>query len=309
MILSVSRRTDIPRYYMNWFLSRLEDGYVLVRNPMNHSQVSRVELNSDTIDCIGFWTKDPSPMLNHLDELKTYNYFIQFTLNPYGNEIETELPPLSDRIETFKSLAQKIGKEKMIWRYSPIILSENYTLNWHIKKFESIASSLSESTEICRISFLDIYKKIEEKMHKMKLRDSTDEEKRILTKAFVKIGADYGISIGGCGNLDLDDVGLEKAGCIDASYVSKIIGSNIKKTKDTGQRSDCYCMPSIDIGTYNTCLNGCQYCYANFSKKSIQEKFKLFDPSSPLLCDEIRPTDKITERKLISYADPQLSMF
>lgn len=117
MIISASRRTDIPAFYAKWFMNRIRERYVLVPNPYNPKQISRIALNPDVVDCIVFWTKNPAPMLRELDRLGAYNYYFQYTLNPYGPEAENCLPPLQARIETFKRLSEKIGKERMIWRY------------------------------------------------------------------------------------------------------------------------------------------------------------------------------------------------
>lgn len=309
MILSVSRRTDIPRFYYDWFLGRLREGYVLVRNPMNHRQVSRVALSEETIDCIAFWTKNPEPMLGRLSELEPYPYFIQFTLNAYGHDIESSLPKKEELLSTFQRLSETIGQERMIWRYSPILLSETYDAAHHLKYFETLAKRLAGYTSVCRISFLDMYRKIAPRMRSMGIREATEEEKRRMTKALIEIGSAYGISLGGCGNLNLQAVGLQKVGCIDADIVSRITGKTLAQKHDPGQRDTCYCAPSVDIGAYNTCPNGCVYCYANLSFESACKQSGGCDPTSPMLCDQLHPGDVVTERKLKSILDGQQRMF
>lgn len=159
MILSVSRRTDIPAFYSDWFFNRLQAGFVDVRNPMNIHQISRIKISPDVVDCIVFWTKNPKKMLDRLDELSGYNYYFQFTINPYDKQIEHYVPQKSEVIATFQALSMKIGPEKVIWRYDPILLTNKIDVNYHIKYFNELAKRLNGYTNRCVISFVDLYKK------------------------------------------------------------------------------------------------------------------------------------------------------
>lgn len=160
MILSASRRTDIPNYYMDWFLRRIREGYVDVRNPINPHQISRIALSPSVVDCIVFWTKNPENMLPHLGELAAYPYYVQFTLTSYGRDIEPNLPDKKDRlIPTFQALSSKIGKERVVWRYDPIFLNQRYTVSYHLAAFSEIARRLRGYTERVVISFIDLYAK------------------------------------------------------------------------------------------------------------------------------------------------------
>ena len=163
MILSVSRRTDIPAFYADWFFNRIKEGFIYVRNPMNIHQVSRISLSPSIIDCIVFWSKNPKPMLDRLDELKNYMYYFQFTINPYDIKLEEYVPTKSGIIDTFKELSNKIGPERVIWRYDPIILTDTLTMEYHVKYFEELAKRLNGFTQTCVISFVDLYKKTEPK--------------------------------------------------------------------------------------------------------------------------------------------------
>lgn len=160
MILSVSRRTDIPNYYPEWFFNRIKEGFVYVRNPMNPRQISRIDISPDVVDCIVFWTKNPEPMLERLNELSDYRYYFQFTLTGYGRDIEPGIPHKKEKmIPVFKDLADRIGKQRVIWRYDPIMFTSTYTPEYHLKAFEQIASALNGYTEKCVISFVDFYSK------------------------------------------------------------------------------------------------------------------------------------------------------
>lgn len=154
MIISASRRTDIPAFYWEWFQKRLQEQYVLVRNPLNLHQVSRISLRPEVVDGLVFWTKNPEPMLKQLSVLDAYAYYFQFTLNAYAADVEAALPPLAVRIEIFRQLAQKIGAERMIWRYDPILLSARYDLQYHAAVFEELAAQLAGSTKKCIIIIL-----------------------------------------------------------------------------------------------------------------------------------------------------------
>ena len=132
MILSVSRRTDIPNYYSEWFFNRLKEGFLYVRNPMNFHQISKIKISPDVVDCIVFWTKNPLPMKERLDELEAYNYYFQFTLTGYGNDVERNLPNKKTSVfPVFQELSNRIGKEKVVWRYDPIFFSNRYNAKYH----------------------------------------------------------------------------------------------------------------------------------------------------------------------------------
>ncbi len=170
MIISASRRTDIPSYYSEWFFNRIKEGYVCVRNPMNIHQVGKIPLSPDVIDGIVFWTKNPTPMLNRLDEISQYNYYFQFTVNSYNTDIETNIPSKNDVIiPTFQKLSKQIGKNRVIWRYDPILINEKYTLEYHLTYFKMMADKLADYTEKCTISFIDIYRNIQKKCPRYKL--------------------------------------------------------------------------------------------------------------------------------------------
>ncbi len=161
MIVSASRRTDVPAFFGGWFMKRLQEGYVMVRNPLNRSHVRRVELTPDQVDCIVFWTKNPTPFLRYLPELDAmgYTYYFQYTLNPYPKQIEGGLPAQRDRISAFQVLADHVGPNRVVWRYDPIILTDSLTIAWHLAQFAELARELKDYTRRCVISFVDTYQK------------------------------------------------------------------------------------------------------------------------------------------------------
>lgn len=310
LILSVSRRTDIPAFYTEWFFNRLKEGYVLVRNPMNYHQVSKVAINPDVIDCIVFWTKNPGNMLNKLDLLKEYNYYFQITITPYDNSIERYVPEKRRVIESFKKLSSLIGKKRTIWRYDPIILNKEKSIEYHRQCFAELASQLNGSTERCIISFMDMYKKTESNMQNFTKKIVTNKDIIEIGQKLSNIALNHGLKLETCSeSMDLMSVGIGHAKCIDDKLISDILGESLYIKKDPNQRETCGCVSSIDIGMYNTCKHGCLYCYANYSDKSVKNNIVKHDPKSPILIGNIEPEDKITERKMESYRQRQLSFF
>ncbi|MGN0657161.1 MAG: DUF1848 domain-containing protein [Ruminiclostridium sp.] len=305
MILSVSRRTDIPAFYSDWFFRRIKEGSVCVRNPMNIHQISRLRLSPEVVDCIVFWSKNPEPMLKRLDELSDYDYYFQFTINDYGKETEPFVPELEKRIDTFKRLSEKIGREKVIWRYDPIIFTDNYTPARHIQSFSRIASQLKDYTEKCVFSFVDIYpSKNSRNLSRLSIKALSAEKLDEFSGMLSKVAKANNLVLATCAEaIDLSKHGIEHNSCIDKALIERITGCRLKVGAD-GQRQNCGCVKCDDIGSYDTCTHGCTYCYANYRKEIVWEKAKQYDISSPLLCDRIdEEKDKITDRPLKSYKD------
>lgn len=291
MILSVSRRTDIPAYYSEWFINRLKEGFALYRNPMNHTQVCRVELNPELIDCIVFWTKDPENMMDKLDQLDAwgYHYYYQFTLTPYGinsfgKEIEPNLRDKQQIIETFKQLSDRLGPHRVLWRYDPILINSDFTLEYHKEMFALLCKELAGYTERCTVSFVDLYKKLNTKGKRDVIKEISQEQMHTLAAALSDIVTPYHIDLRACCEaVDLSSDGIIPASCIDREAIQKVCGHRVSVKKDKNQRPNCGCIQSVDIGAYNTCRNGCIYCYANHSEASIQSNCAKHDPVSPFL--------------------------
>ena len=250
-------------------------------------------------------------MLQHLDELKDYIYYFQFTLSAYGPDVERNLPSKNKVIiPTFQKLSQEIGKEKVVWRYDPIFFNEQYTMQYHCKYFEVLASKLAGYTEKCTISFMDLYRNTERNIKPLNIVKDTREMQEELLQRFVEIARQYELYIDACAEIgDFHKFGVEHAHCIDRERIERIGGFKLDVEKDTNQRAECGCVASIDIGAYNTCKNGCLYCYANYSKNTVGKNFGLHNPKSPLLFGEIDESDIIKERKVKSLIKTQMSLF
>lgn len=299
MILSVSRRTDIPAFYWEWFLNRVKAGFVDVRNPMNIHQVSRFDIRPNVVDCIVFWTKNAGNIIPHLDQLKDYKYYFQYTINPYNKLIEENVPLKKDIIENFKSLSEIIGPNRVIWRYDPILLTGNINIEYHLRYFEELAKRLQGYTQRCVISFVDLYKKTVSNTRDLMMREPTDNEMHILAQKLSIIAKNYKMEVLSCSeNIDLDAEGVKHGCCIDRSLIEKIVGYKIDVKKDKNQRKECGCVESVDLGAYNTCLHACKYCYANFNNAKVHTLSQMHNPLSTLLVGELDETDVVKERKV-----------
>ncbi len=311
MIISASRRTDIPSYYSEWLINRLKEGYVYVRNPMNTHQVSKIDLSPNVVDAIVFWTKNPAPMLPRLEELKDYTYYFQFTISAYGPDTEKNLPSKSRVIiPSFQRLSKEIGKEKVIWRYDPIFFSAKYSMEYHCRSFEELASQLGDYTTKCTVSFIDMYRNTERNVKSLNIIRETYEMQAELLRRFAKTAKEHGLYIDTCAEAeDFHNIGVEHAHCIDKELIERIGGFKLDAGKDSNQRKECGCAASIDIGAYNTCKNGCLYCYANYSANTVKKNFCMHDPKSPLLFGELDDNDIIKEREIRSFKNDQMSLF
>ncbi|MEL7656541.1 MAG: DUF1848 domain-containing protein [Bacillota bacterium] len=306
MIISASRRTDIPCYYSEWFVNRLKEGYALIANPWNADRLGRVELSPRNVDCIVFWTKNPAPMLNRLSEIDGmgYPYYFEFTITAYDNTVERNLPDKKDIIETFKRLSDQIGPEKVDWRFDPIQKNEQFTAEWIAEQFAMLCKQLHDDTERCIISFVDDYSHTKNRIDLMSRSEMYEIAESIST-----VAGEFHLPVFSCSEeIDLSALGIQHSSCIDPHKIERVIGCPITAKKDKGQRLTCGCIESIDIGAYDTCSNGCIYCYAAKSEKVIQRRRQNHDPELPLLTGLPKGTEIITDRTKPSQKNHQLSI-
>jgi len=311
MILSASRRTDIPNYYSDWFYNRIKEGFLYVRNPINAHQISKISLSPDLVDCIVFWTKNPENMLGRLDELKDYPFYFQFTLTGYGRDVEPGIPDKRRHmIDVFRLLSDKIGRDRVIWRYDPILTTDVYTREYHLKAFMEIAKSLKGYTEKVIISFVDLYAKTRRNTQKLQIHMLTEKDMLDVAEKMAKIAKANQMSVESCAEpADLREAGVKHGSCIDRGLIEKLIGCRLTGGKDRNQREQCGCMESVEVGAYNTCRNGCSYCYANDSEGRVERNIRQYDVNSPLLCGRVEAGDVVTERKVKSLKTGQMSLF
>lgn len=307
MILQTGMRTDIPAFYSRWFLNRIKEGYVLVRNPYNPSAVTKYRIDPKVVDLIAFCTKNPAPMLPHMDVLKPYGQYWFVTITPYGKEIEPNVPDKAKIMENFKTLSEIVGVDSVGWRYDPIFISEKYSLDFHLKTFEKMAKELSGYTHTCVISFIDLYKKVVNNFPQA--REVNRAERIKIGKTFVEIGKKYGMTIKACAEGDeLKPYGVDCDGCLTKSTYETALHTKLNMPKRKGQRGACACFLGNDIGAYDTCNHLCKYCYANTNPKAVLYNSRLHDPNSPFLLGSYQPGDKVHEARQESWIDDQLTL-
>ena len=312
MIISASRRTDIPALYSEWLFRRLQEGFVYVPNPRNSKRLTKVELDPVGVDCLVFWTKNPRAMLSKLPALDAmgYRYYFQFTLTPYDQNLEKRLPPKTELIETFKRLSDKVGPHRVIWRYDPIIFSEKFDEVYHLQQFEAICKALAGYTKQCTISFLDMYAKIRGRMKIMGFREAEETMRKRFSQGVVAIAKEHKLVVASCSEQgDLAACGIKPASCIDAALIAQLAGYPLAAKKDANQRNACGCCGSIDIGVYDSCSLGCVYCYATTSEKKALQFAKQHDPHSPILSGYLQGDEEVTVKKALSSKAAQLTLF
>ena len=294
MIISASRRTDIPAFHMDWMMNRLRAGYCLVRNPMVDNVVYRIDLDPKNVDAIIFVTKNPAPIIPHLKEIASMGHLalFQVTITPYGRDIEPEVPFKADVADAFKAVSERIGADRMIWRYDPIILNDRIGVEYHRRKFELLCKELEGYTRRCTFSFLEMYGKLHDRPE---LRSITFAEMDAMAEMMVPIAERYGMKLSYCcAKHDLSRFGIEPRGCIDRQMMRSL---NIPfEEMDSPLRDGCRCVKNIDIGSYDTCLHNCIYCYANRRDKE-QRKMKDYDPEGEMLYGSLSPEDTVVPLK------------
>lgn len=308
MIISTGMRTDIPAFYSKWFINRIKEGFVYVRNPYYQNQVTRYELNPQVVDCICFCTKNPIPILPYLDELDKFRQFWFVTITPYGKDIEPNVPDKNKVIEAFKEISSRVGVNGIGWRYDPVFYGNGFDLQRHIKEFEKIAKALKGYTNSCVLSFLDLYEKV--KRNAPWIYPPTIEEQKELGKALAKIAKENGMTIRTCcEGTHLAEFGIDVSGCQTKEIIEKAIGVSLNPPKRKNARAICNCLLGQDIGAYNTCGHLCKYCYANMDKQVVINNMKKHNPNSPFLIGNLQKDDKITQAKQESYINLQISLF
>ena len=318
VIISASRSTDIPAFYSDWFINRWKAGYLKWINPFNGKPLY---VSFKNTMCVVFWTKNPKPMFKHLDYMDKNipNYYFQYSLNDYDEEgFEAKVPSVESRIKIFKELSTKLGKERVIWRFDPLILTDKIDVNGLLRRVKNIGDELNEYTEKLVFSFVDIatYRKVENNLKKenVKYIEWTSKHMEEFAQGIYEINKNWGLKLGTCSEkIDLDKYNIVHNKCIDDDLMIDLFSHDkklmdflgvefeepslfenerkiVKKRnlKDKGQREDCGCVISKDIGQYNTCPHECNYCYANTSKELAKKNYKshLKNPNSETIIEE-----------------------
>jgi DNA repair photolyase len=308
VIVSASRETDLPRFYADWFVERLREGWCEWKNPFN-GEMRKVSF--DKTRMIVFWSKNPRPMLERLDEVESFGfrqYYFQFTLNDYVNEgLEPNVPCVEERIDTFRRIADRIGRERVIWRFDPLLLTDKISIDVLLERIAKIGRQLKGYTEKLVFSFIDIasYRKVQKNLAGYGVREFSADEQVQFAKGLAELNKDLGLELATCGeSVGLSEYGIKHNKCVDDELMMRLFNDDaklmefigaeydmfngwqiMKSKKDKGQRKACGCIVSKDIGAYNTCPHLCRYCYANSHDSIVMSNWKSHceNPSPPLI--------------------------
>lgn len=316
MIINTGNRTDIPAFYAEWFLNRLREGYVCARNPYRPDQVTRFRLNPAVVDLLAFCTKDPAPLLTLSDRrpdaaasLGAFRQFWFVTITPYGREIEPGVPDRFTVMDSFRELSRRVGTARIVWRYDPVFLSEEYSLEFHLRVFEEMAAYLEGYTEQVVVSFIDLYEKT--KRNFPEVLEVRRADRLMLGEAFCGAARRHGMRLHTCleGN-ELARFGADTTGCMTKEVIERALEEELRVPPGTAPaREGCRCLLGSDVGAYNTCRHFCRYCYANYDREAVLLNTRAHDPSSPLLIGRIGPDDEVREARQESWLTGQMKLF
>lgn len=291
MIISASRRTDIPAFYAEWMIHRIREGFCTVPNPLNRHQVSRISLQPEDVDCIVFWTRNPMPLLEYLPEIqsKPLRFYFQYTLLNYPREIDRTSPGMDSAISAMRTLSKTIGPERIVWRYDPIVMTPVLNPDFHRNNFDNLARQLQGFSRHCVISIMDKTRRSEARLRSLQMTDHridhpVQQEIDSLLRDIARSARSHGFSIATCAEpIDPETTTISPGKCIDERLIAEEFKLFLSKRKDPAQRKKCGCIVSRDIGMYNSCLYGCQYCYATQEFEQARHNYEQHNPLSPSL--------------------------
>jgi DNA repair photolyase len=285
-LISASRRTDIPAFYAGWFMERVRRGTASWVNPYSGT-VATVSLEPSETAAIVFWTRNFAPLLKHLPELEDrgHRFLVHFTLTGLPRRYETHVPPVRAAARQMHALAGRIGPDRILWRYDPILVTEETGRKFHLENFARLARSLEGATRRCTVSFAQIYGKLRRSFTRYGLPLPAMEagERRSLAGELAGIAAERGIAMKACCNDDLLQARVTKARCIDAEEIASLWPELRFAAAAGPTREQCGCSRSCDIGAYDSCLHGCVYCYATKDRETAGSRRRRHDPRGSVL--------------------------
>lgn len=303
MIINTGSRTDTVQYYSDWLLKRFKEGFVYSRNPLFPNIVTRYELNPNILDCVVFCSKNYEPILDRLTEITDkFNTYFHYTITAYGRDIEPNVPTIDESIETLIKLSKIVGKRRIAWRYDPILLTKKYTKQVHYNTFDYMSKRLSPHIDRCIFSFVDMYKKLETNMPEIIILNNNDKIE--IAKNIGSIAKKHNMIIQTCATIeDFKQFGILQSGCMTSDILGNANNITFKKVRHSGNRQGCKCIENRNIGDYDTCPNGCKYCYANKNPQIAQENYKKHNPNDLMILGNLKPTDEIQQSNQKSYLE------
>ncbi len=312
MILSVSARTDVVQYYTDWLMNRFREQTVYARNPIFPNRITQYDLRPSAVDAIVFCSKNYAPLLPYVPKLvRDFRTCFHYTITAYGKDVEPNVPSIGESIDTLLRLSSLAGANRVVWRYDPVLLTATYTPEVHFKTFGRIARFLRGKVRGCIFSFVDMYAKLQSNMPEIIPLDRAG--KCALAKGLGEIAAACGIPLQTCADeADYSEFGILRKGCVTLSDLGDANGCKFREIRHSGNRMGCACVPMRDIGAYDSCPNGCKYCYANTSAERVRINRAMHDPASPLLIGRPYAEDRIMKGVQTSFLKNngnQLSLF
>ena len=303
MIINTGSRTDTVQYYSDWLLKRFKEGFVYSRNPLFPNIVTRYKLNPNILDCVVFCSKNYEPILDRLTEITDkFNTYFHYTITAYGRDIEPNVPTIDESIETLIKLSKIVGKQRIAWRYDPILLTKKYTKQVHYNTFDYMSKRLSPHIDRCIFSFVDMYKKLETNMPEIIILNNNDKIE--IAKNIGSIAKKHNMIIQTCATIeDFKQFGILQSGCMTSEILGNANNITFKKVWHSGNRQGCKCIENRNIGDYDTCPNGCKYCYANKNPQIAQENYKKHNPNDLMILGNLKPTDEIQQSNQKSYLE------
>ena len=278
-------RTDIPAFYSRWFYNRIRDGWFLVRNPYNDQSVTKHSLDPSVVDLLMFCSKNPEPFLSGFHLLRNYRQSWNVTITPYGRDLEPNVPDKRSVIKSVVYMSGKIGANRIAWRYDPIVLTDRYTVDFHIDAFGRMCDLLQNAVHCVIISFVQIYAKL--RTLAPFIRELTPDEKRIVIGRFSDIAKQHKMKLKLCAEPHIYTDLADQSGCETQAEIESCIGYPIHLPRTKPKRPHCQCYLGIDMGAYNSCPHLCRYCYANNQTHEVTSAFNGHDPLSPILMGDI----------------------
>ena len=303
MIINTGSRTDTVQYYSDWLLKRFKEGFVYSRNPLFPNIVTRYELNPNILDCVVFCSKNYEPILDRLTKITDkFNTYFHYTITAYGRDIKPNVPTIDESIETLIKLSKIVGKQRIAWRYDPILLTKKYTKQVHYNTFDYMSKRLSPHIDRCIFSFVDMYKKLETNMPEIVILNNNDKIE--IAKNIGSIAKKHNMIIQTCATIeDFKQFGILQSGCMTSEILGNANNITFKKVRHSGNRQGCKCIENRNIGDYDTCPNGCKYCYANKNPQIAQENYKKHNPNDLMILGNLKPTDEIQQSNQKSYLE------
>ncbi len=301
MIISASYKTDIPAFYGHWFEKRLEAGYCKVRNPYNRRHVRRVSLAREDVDGFVFWTKNLGPFMGRLERVAQFGrpFTVQYTITGYPQELERTVVDADRSVRHVRAVADAYGPKAAVWRYDPILFSSLTPAEYHLENFERLAGALEGAADEVVISFVTIYKKTARNLDAaarefgFTWEDPPDLVKLDLAAKLSEMAKAHGMKLSVCSQQRYVVPGAQAARCVDARRLAAMGGRPIRARRK-GNRPDCGCYESVDIGEYDTCPEGCAYCYAVLHRDLAFRRYGSHGPEGEFLFD---PGDDACSRR------------